>query len=1004
MKKLLLFVLLFISVVANAQKGISYQAVILDPSKIEIPGQDISGQPFVNGNVSVKFVILSGTTSQFEEVQQTKTDAYGLVNLTIGSAASTAFNALTWDANQKSLQVFVSFNNGGSYTKVSDQKLTYTPYALFSETAGKLGGTLGIAGGGTGAITAVGARANLGLGNVDNTSDAAKPISTATQAALDLKANAADVNAALALKATVAALQAHMAITADTTMLATKAALTDLTNYAPKASPTFTGVPNAPTANPGTNSTQIATTAYTDAAIAVAVASSGIADNSVTSVKIADGTIATADLSNGAITDAKIASVAGSKITGIIPITSGGTGSSTQNFVDLTTVQTIAGTKTFSSNITVNGVTMGRGNGNNGESVAIGGGAMGVSNVNGKRNTAVGFGAMRSYSGTAFDNNTSIGYYNLPSMTTGSGNTSVGAESMLANITGTQNTSIGNQSLISVTGNNNVGVGKRSGQTITSGSQNTIIGTDADVSSATWSNATALGYGAQVTASNSIQLGNNSVSNVKTSGTITAGTITYPNTAGTNGQVLTTNGTVASWVSPSSVTVGTISNTSNINGATITAGVLNLAPADATNGGIVTNGAQTFAGVKTFSDGISYLKTNAAALDQSNPTAANSIGGSNVWQSFTAGVSGKLSSVEFKMISPLQDYSAGTYTVKIYDGEGITGTLLGTTTGIVSGSSWTFFPFDFTNAKISVVSGQLYTIYISTPTLYWANLYVNINDSYASGRASSFSNWDLVFKTYVSPTTVDSYLPLSGGSLSGNLVVGATSATGTSAALEVKSTTQGLLLPRLTTAQRDAISLPSAGLLVYNTSTSKFQGYSNSSSSLQQLINTNQSYGLGYSNFMGPSNSTNGQTFTVASTSSLNSIEVNLNNVSGGNSANVTISVYAGDIGAAYSTFNFSNPIATSTKSINSTGNIQFDFTPISLAPGHYYFNVTCDNMNYRMGANTGGGFSDLNSSGQTVNEIFFQTGGSGYNNWQGTTQALYFKILFASSGWVDLN
>jgi len=200
MKKLLTIVLLFISVVANAQKGISYQAVILDPAKIEIPGQDISGQPFINGNVNVKFVILSGTTSQFEEVQQTKTDAYGLVNLTIGSLANSAFNAITWDAVQKSLQVYVSFNNGASYTKVSDQKLTYTPYALFAETAGKLGSTLEIANGGTGATTAVGARANLGLGNVDNTADAAKPISTATQAALNLKANAAD----LALKASLA--------------------------------------------------------------------------------------------------------------------------------------------------------------------------------------------------------------------------------------------------------------------------------------------------------------------------------------------------------------------------------------------------------------------------------------------------------------------------------------------------------------------------------------------------------------------------------------------------------------------------------------------------------------------------------------------------------------------------------------------------------------------------------------------------------------------------------
>ena len=77
------------------------------------------------------------------------------------------------------MQVLVSFNQGASYTKVSDQKLYYNPYALYAETAGKLGSVLAIADGGTGATTAADARVNLGLGNIDNTSDAAKPISTA---------------------------------------------------------------------------------------------------------------------------------------------------------------------------------------------------------------------------------------------------------------------------------------------------------------------------------------------------------------------------------------------------------------------------------------------------------------------------------------------------------------------------------------------------------------------------------------------------------------------------------------------------------------------------------------------------------------------------------------------------------------------------------------------------------------------------------------------------------
>ena len=75
----------------------------------------------------------------------------------------------------------------------------------------------------TGTVSGI-TKAMVDLGNVDNTSDANKPVSTAAQTALDLKA--------------------------------------------PLASPALTGTPTAPTASAGNNSTQVATTAYADAAVA----------------------------------------------------------------------------------------------------------------------------------------------------------------------------------------------------------------------------------------------------------------------------------------------------------------------------------------------------------------------------------------------------------------------------------------------------------------------------------------------------------------------------------------------------------------------------------------------------------------------------------------------------------------------------------------------------------------------------------------------------------------
>lgn len=230
-------------------------------------------------------------------------------------------------------------------------------------------------------------------------------------------------------------------------------------------------------------------------------------------------------------------------------------GSSSGNFVDLTTNQTIAGKKTFSADVSVNGLTIGKGTGQNGDNTAIGAGALNSSNSSGTRNTAVGASALLNYEGTSFDNNTGVGYYNMVGLTTGGGNTSVGAETMFNLASGSNNTGIGNQSLISITGNNNVGVGNRSGDGLTTGSNNTFLGTQAKTTSfgTAISNATAIGYEATVESDNTMQLGNTDLTSVKTSGALTTGNITYPTSAGTAGQVLTADGSgAATWVSAKS--------------------------------------------------------------------------------------------------------------------------------------------------------------------------------------------------------------------------------------------------------------------------------------------------------------------------------------------------------------------------------------------------------------------------------------------------------------------
>jgi hypothetical protein len=152
-----------------------------------------------------------------------------------------------------------------------------------------------------------------------------------------------------------------------------------------------------------------------------------------------------------------------------------------------------------------------------------------------------------------------------------SGNTALGSSALNSNLTGSFNTALGTSSLFNSIGSYNTAVGTEALKTNISGTGNTALGFGADVSVNNLTNATAIGYNAKVQNSYTIQLGSTSITNVKTSGTLTAGTVTYPNTHGSANQVLSTTGSgTLAWTT---LDAGTLSGTtlkSTITGSSLT--------------------------------------------------------------------------------------------------------------------------------------------------------------------------------------------------------------------------------------------------------------------------------------------------------------------------------------------------------------------------------------------------------------------------------------------------
>ena len=229
--------------------------------------------------------------------------------------------------------------------------------------------------------------------------------------------------------------------------------------------------------------------------------------------------------------------------------------------------------------------------------------------------------------------------------------------------------------------------------------------------------------------------------------------------------------------------VDPISGSSTANGASITAGVLSLAPADGTNGGIVTNAAQTFAGAKTF-----------------NSIINGSISG-NATSATTAGNITATSNTTLTSLSNLA--TVGTITSGVWSGTAIAVAKGGT--GLTSAGS----------------DGQVLTS-TASGTLSWttpSSTTIGPIASSATTKGASIASGILS----LAPADATNGGILTAGnqtiggikSFSTAVAIGTASPSVSSAALEVSSTTQGFLPPRMKNNERDAIVNPIAGLMIW---------------------------------------------------------------------------------------------------------------------------------------------------------------------------------------------
>jgi len=134
MKKIILLIIAIVtfslSSFGQAPEGFKYQAVVRDA------GNTILNNQAVGMRITIQQGSIGGTTV-YQETFAPTTNAYGLVNLEIGSGSvvSGTFATIDWSAGPYFMETAVDVTGGTSYAVMGTSQLMSVPYALHANTA-----------------------------------------------------------------------------------------------------------------------------------------------------------------------------------------------------------------------------------------------------------------------------------------------------------------------------------------------------------------------------------------------------------------------------------------------------------------------------------------------------------------------------------------------------------------------------------------------------------------------------------------------------------------------------------------------------------------------------------------------------------------------------------------------------------------------------------------------------------------------------------------------------